>query len=149
MPGFIRSIFAGIWVSDVLRLVCSDFRDGRLFYKMGRNSKVLSLKIPDKATKILQKYEDDKQSENDFVFPEMKLADLDDANDLRNKIKNGNRTINKQLKKIAEELRHNKILTIHISDHTFGNVSDERIPLVSDTGVILSFRYYHHSELSG
>jgi len=121
--------FAGIRVSDVLRLVWSDFRDGRLYYKMGKNSKVLSLKIPDKAMKILQQYEHDKQSEDDFVFPEMKIADLDDANDMRNKIKNGNRTINKQLKKVAEELKFNKPLTMHIARHTFGNISGDRIPL--------------------
>jgi len=100
--------FAGIRVSDVLRLVWSDFRDGRLYYKMGKNSKVLSLKIPDKAMKILQQYEHDK---------------------LRNKIKNGNRTINKQLKKVAEELKFNKPLTMHIARHTFGNISGDRIPL--------------------
>jgi len=39
-------------VSDVLRLKWSDFKDGRLYYRMGKNKKTLSLKVPDKAAKL-------------------------------------------------------------------------------------------------
>jgi len=41
--------FAGIRNGDVLRLKWSDLKDNRLYYTMGKNKKVVSVKIPDKA----------------------------------------------------------------------------------------------------
>ena len=116
-------------ISDVLCLKWNDFNEGRLHYKMGKNSKTLSLKVADKAANILSFYELDKGSQDDFVFPELKNADLKDANDVRNKIKNGNKQINIHLKKVAEKIGLKKPLTMHIARHTFGNISGDRIPL--------------------
>ena len=48
--------FAGMRVSDVLRLKWTDFQNDRLYYSMGKNEKPGSLKIPDKALKILSEY---------------------------------------------------------------------------------------------
>lgn len=121
--------FAGMRVSDVLRLTWADFKDGRLNYKMGKNRKVLSLKIPNQAQNILNQYEDDKLSETDFVFPELKRADLSDIHDVRCKLKNGNKQINIYLKKVAKKMSLDKPLTMHIARHTFGNISGDRIPV--------------------
>src|SRR5258705_1759584 len=41
--------FAGMRISDVLRLRSSDFQNERLYYAMGKNAKAGSLKIPEKA----------------------------------------------------------------------------------------------------
>ena len=49
--------FAGIRVSDVLQLKWKDFLDNRLNYRMNKNSKLVSLKVPDKVLKILNKLE--------------------------------------------------------------------------------------------
>src|SRR5690606_12586023 len=48
--------FAGIRISDVVKLRWSDFKDERLYYVMNKNSKPLSLKIPEKADVILKLY---------------------------------------------------------------------------------------------
>ena len=48
--------FAGIRISDVVQIKWSDFKDNRLFYVMNKNSKPVSLKIPDKAQAILNLY---------------------------------------------------------------------------------------------
>lgn len=120
--------FAGMRISDVLHLKWSDFNEGRLYYQMGKNSKVLSLKIPDQASRILSQYETDKRSEDDFIFPELKKADLNNARDMRNKTKNGNKKINEQLRKVAETIGLTKPFTMHIARHTFGNISGDRIP---------------------
>jgi len=56
---------------------------------MNKNSKILSLKIPEKVLLILNYYKDDKRSVDDFVFPEFKKANLDDAKDIYNKKKAG------------------------------------------------------------
>lgn len=121
--------FAGIRVSDVLRLRWSDFQDGRLYYKMGKNKKVLSLKVPEKAAKILALYEYDKHSEDDFIFPELKEVDLSDAKLVRQRLKNGGRVINKHLKQVAEKIELGKPLTMHIARHSFGNISGDKIPV--------------------
>jgi len=121
--------FAGMRISDVLRLTWANFKDGRLFYKMGKNQKVLSLKIPDKAQSILNQYERDKSSGTDFIFPELKIANHDSLHDIRLKIRNGNKQINKNLKKVAEKIGLDKPLTMHIARHTFGNISGDRIPV--------------------
>lgn len=41
--------FAGIRVSDVLQLKWEDFLDNRLHYRMKKNNKLVSLKVPDKV----------------------------------------------------------------------------------------------------
>lgn len=134
--------FAGMRISDVLKLKWSDFKDGRLYYQMNKNSKVLSLKTPDKAAAIIDTYKEDKQHNEDFIFPELKKANLEDDYDIRIKTKNGNRNINKYLKLIAGELKLNKPLTMHIARHTFGNISGDKIP------VQMLQKLYRHSDIS-
>ncbi|MFT3932177.1 MAG: site-specific integrase [Chitinophagaceae bacterium] len=60
--------FAGMRVSDVMRLRWSDFQNYRLHYSMGKNNKGGSLKIPDKAVNILKYYEQFKKNTNDSCF---------------------------------------------------------------------------------
>ena len=61
--------FAGIRVGDVLKMKWSDFRDGRLYYRMNKNKKLVSLKIPEKAQIILNKYKNKQLSKTDVIFP--------------------------------------------------------------------------------
>tara|TARA_R110002050_G_scaffold121188_2_gene239470 strand:+ start:542 stop:808 length:267 start_codon:yes stop_codon:yes gene_type:complete len=76
-----------ISISDVLKKRWSKIYDGRLHYRMGKNSKLLSLKIPFKIDKILEQYICNRNNDDDFIFPELKKANLDYAKDLCNKIK--------------------------------------------------------------
>lgn len=133
--------FAGMRISDTFKLQWSDFRDGRLYYKMGKNRKVLSLKVPEKAKRILEYYEPKKRFENDFVFPELKKADSS-VHDIRRKIRTGNKKINNYLKQIADEIGLDKPLTMHIARHSFGNISGDRIP------VQVLQRLYRHSDIT-
>jgi integrase/recombinase XerD len=134
--------FAGMRISDVLKLKWSDFKDGRLFYKMGKNNKVLSLKVPDKAYKVLEQYKNESSKSDDFVFPELKKADLKSPKDIRVKVANGNKNINNYLRKIAEKMELDKPLTMHIARHTFGNISGDRIP------VQILQKLYRHSDIT-
>ena len=129
-------------ISDVFKLKWSDFKDGRLYYQMGKNTKVLSLKVADKALAILQSYEADKSSNGDFIFPELKKANLDDEKDIFRKVSNGTKVLNKHLKRIAEKLELDKPLTTHIARHTFGNISGDRIP------VQMLQKLYRHSDIT-
>ncbi|MEM1327207.1 MAG: site-specific integrase [Bacteroidota bacterium] len=89
--------FAGIRHADVLQIRWSDIREGRLYYQMDKNNKTTSLKVPTKAAEILSQYEQDRLSDSDFIFPEMKKADLSDPKDVNRKIKNGNKVINNEM----------------------------------------------------
>lgn len=133
--------FAGVRVSDVLRTKWSDIRDGRLQYRMSKNSKLLSLKIPEKVYEILKSYENDKRHRNDFIFPELKKANLKDPKDVFRKIKTANKKFNYYLKSIAEKSGIDKKLTMHIARHSFGNIAGDTIH------PIMLQKLYRHSDL--
>ena len=133
--------FAGMRVTDVLWIKWSDIYDNRLHYRMNKNSKLLSLKIPDKVLKILDYYREDKRYATDFVFPELKKANLDDAKDIYNKRKTATKKFNDNLKSIAKKAKIDKKVTMHIARHTFGNIAGDKIhPLMLQ-------KLYRHSDL--
>jgi integrase len=133
--------FAGMRVSDVLRTKWSDIYDDRLHYRMHKNSKLLSLKIPAKILQILDYYKNDKRSDDDFVFPELKLADHKSAKDVYNKRKTATKKFNTHLKSISKKAKINKKITMHIARHSFGNIAGDAIhPLMLQ-------KLYRHSDL--
>ncbi|MDB5282577.1 MAG: integrase family protein [Bacteroidota bacterium] len=123
--------FAGMRVSDVLRIKWSDIQNDRLYYSMGKNAKGGSLKMPEKALKIIVQYADQKLKEDDFIFPDLKsLEDLSDKFEMQKRIANTVSRIDRLLRlDIAPLAKIEKKLTMHIARHTFGNISGERIPL--------------------
>lgn len=133
--------FAGMRVSDVLFTKWSMIYDNRLNYRMGKNSKIVSLKIPVKAMQILKYYEKYKSGNDDFIFPEMKKADLNNPKDVYNKIKVAASKFNTHLKHIAKKNGINKKVTMHIARHSFGNIAGDAIhPLMLQ-------KLYRHSDL--
>src|SRR5690606_5715304 len=103
--------------------------DDRLHYRMNKNSKLLSLKIPDKVLPILDYYKPEKLNENDFVFPEIKKADLKDAKDVYAKSRTATKKFNKYLVEVAMKAKITKKLTMHIARHSFGHISEDKIPI--------------------
>ncbi|WP_303316841.1 site-specific integrase [Flavivirga abyssicola] len=133
---------AGMRVGDVLMIKWSDIYDGRLHYCMGKNDKLLSLKLPEKIISILKFYESDKQSSDDFIFSEMKKANLKEPKDIYNKVKTATKKFNKYLETIAEKAEINKKLTMHIARHSFGNISGDKIPIQ------MLQKLYRHSSIT-
>lgn len=133
--------FAGIRISDVLEMKCSDFMDGRLFYIMNKNEKALSLKVPDKAEKILDYYRLSSRSTDDFVFPYLKKANPKSKQDIFVKSRNASTLLNKYLKRLAGKCDIEKNLSNHIARHSFGNIAGDAIsPLMLQ-------KLYRHSDL--
>ncbi|ADB37998.1 site-specific integrase [Spirosoma linguale] len=121
--------FAGMRVSDVLRLKWSDFQDDRLHYTMGKNKKTGSLKTPDKVIGILSQYRQDPKKHN-LIFPELKvLDDLDDTYHVQRKISYAVKRLNTALEEVAKRAEITKPVTMHIARHTFGNISGDKIPI--------------------
>ncbi|MCD6543374.1 MAG: site-specific integrase [Flavobacteriaceae bacterium] len=121
--------FAGIRVGDTLELRWSDFKDGRLYYRMNKNEKLVSLKVPGKAHVILDIYSKGKGSKNNLIFPELKNVDFRNEQDVMTRIKTSTRKFNRHLKKIAIALNIEKNISMHIARHSFGNISGDRIPI--------------------
>lgn len=134
--------FAGMRVSDVLRLKWTDFQDQRLHYAMGKNAKTGSLKISEKATRILAQYKRE-QVKHDLVFPELEvLDDLNDAYEVQRKISYAVKKLDKYLKKVAATAEIEKKLTMHIARHTFGNISGDKI------SIQMLQKLYRHSSIT-
>jgi len=133
--------FAGIRTSDVLQLKWSDFRDERLYYRMNKNEKLVSLKVPQKAKTILELYRK-KYPHNKLVFPELNNVSLNSPERMSIRIRSVNRNFNKHLKKIANQLDITKSLSMHIARHTFGNISGSAIPIQ------MLQKLYRHSSIT-
>ncbi|WP_240339589.1 tyrosine-type recombinase/integrase [Flavobacterium arcticum] len=119
--------FAGVRISDVLELKWNDFVDDRLYYQMNKNEKPVSLKIPDQALVIIEYYKTDMSSNEDFVFPFLKKANLKDPEDVFRKSRNATKLLNKNLKQIASLCNIEKNLSNHIARHSFGNIAGSKI----------------------
>jgi len=123
--------FAGMRVSDVLRLRWSDFQNERLHYSMGKNTKGGSLKTHDKALQILAQYTGHKRHKEDFIFPELKkFENLNDKFAVQRTIAFTTSRIDKFLRNhVAPAAKIEQKLTMHIARHTFGNLSGDKIPI--------------------
>lgn len=134
--------FAGMRISDVLQLKWSDMPDGRLHYVMGKNHKAGSLKIPNKAAKLLEQYRENDPT-HDLVFPNLKsLPSLDDDFEIQKRIKTHVNLINGQLAFVASKADIAQKLTNHISRHTFAQIAGDKIPIP------LLQKLYRHSNIS-
>lgn len=118
---------AGIRVSDTLRLKWNEINNGRLSYQMSKNSKTGSLQLPDKALYILDQYKSLAANNDDFIFPDLKKADLENPKDVHAKIRTATKRLNNNLKKIAAELGIDKNVSMHIARHSFGNIAGDKI----------------------
>lgn len=134
--------FAGMRVSDVLRLKWSDFQNDRLHYEMGKNNKGGSLKIPDKAVAIIDQYKVFKENKEDFLFPELKGVNLDDKFNTQRTIAFKTSAIDKTLKThVAPAAKIDKKLTMHLARHSFAQVASDKIP------VQILQKLYRHSSI--
>jgi len=134
--------FAGVRVGDILTLKWSDFKDGRLYYRMGKNQKLVSLAVPDKAYPILDMYRDEETKNDDLVFPYLKGTNLKNDKEVETRIKTITRNLNRRLEMVAEKLKIEKKLSMHIARHTFGNLSGDKIPIQ------MLQKLYRHSSIT-
>jgi integrase/recombinase XerD len=130
---------AGVRISDVIKLKWKDIDGGRLTYVMGKNNKVVSLKIPEKANTIFELYREKRMG--NYVFPYLKDEYGKDEKILNAKTRSLNSVINKQLGLIAKGLKIDKTLTMHISRHSFGQIAGDKI------APQLLQKLYRHSDL--
>jgi len=118
---------AGIRISDVLKMRWSDIVDDRLYYKMSKNDKADSLKLPAPVINILSYYSEDKRTKSDYIFPELKNVPIKDSKAIYSRIKTSIKKLNSNLKKIADLAGIEKKITNHIARHSFGNIAGDKV----------------------
>ncbi|TSE08118.1 site-specific integrase [Aquimarina algiphila] len=118
---------AGIRIADILKMKWTDIKQDRLYYKMGKNNKVVSIKLPEKVIDILSYYKKDRDKSIDYIFPELKKADPKNARDVYAKVKTATKKFNNNLTDIAELAEIDKKLTNHIARHSFGNIAGDKV----------------------
>ncbi|MGB3145153.1 MAG: site-specific integrase [Maribacter sp.] len=118
---------AGIRISDVLRMRWSDIVAERLYYKMSKNDKADSLKLPEPVIKILSHYQVDKKNKYDYIFPELKTIPINDSKAIYSRIKTSIKRLNKNLTVIADLAEIDKKITNHIARHSFGNIAGDKV----------------------
>ena len=133
---------AGMRISDVLNLRWNSIIDDRLFYKMSKNNKVDSIKIPEKAFEILETYRNQQRYATDLIFPDLKEVKRTKLKMEYNSTKSSIKRINKYLGQIATEAKIDKKITSHIARHSFGNIAGDKV------SPQMLQKLYRHSNLS-
>tara|TARA_R110001606_G_scaffold310156_1_gene457162 strand:- start:205 stop:864 length:660 start_codon:yes stop_codon:yes gene_type:complete len=118
---------AGIRISDVLRMRWSDIVADRLYYKMSKNDKADSLKLPIPVITILSYYREDKRTKSDYIFPELKTIPIKDSKAIYSRIKTSIKRLNSNLTIIANLAGIDKKITNHIARHSFGNIAGDKV----------------------
>jgi integrase len=95
---------------------------------MNKNSKLVSLKIPEKAIEIFDFYKDN-SSYNELVFPQLKGTNLNDTEEISKRTQSITRNLNRRLKIATKQLGIKKNISMHIARHSFGNISGDKIPI--------------------
>ncbi|MCK0157254.1 site-specific integrase [Cellulophaga sp. F20128] len=133
--------FAGIRVADVLKLKWSDIVDNRLLYRMDKNSKLVSLKVPNKAKVLLDIYRK-LETPNNLIFPYLGSTNLRDYEEVSVRIQSVTRNLNRLLKRASIQVGIKKNMSMHIARHSFGNISGEKIPIQ------MLQKLYRHSSIT-
>ena len=109
---------------------------------MGKNKKVVSIKLADKALAIIEEYKKHKKEKDKYVFPELNNCIEEDEMDRIRKINTATKKFNKWLKIMAKDLEIDKKITCHVARHTFGNLSGDKIPIQ------MLQKLYRHSSIT-
>ncbi|MES2568104.1 MAG: site-specific integrase [Bacteroidota bacterium] len=121
---YVFSAYAcGLRISDILQLKWENFNDGKLNFRIQKTNEPLSVKIPNKAVEIINKYMNEKMTKSDYIFPLLKC--LDESNRLHffQSISSATAYTNFDLKEIAKLAEIKKTLTFHTARHTFATLA--------------------------
>ena len=118
---FVFAAYAGgLRVSDVLQLKWKNLDKSHINITIKKTGNQISIKAPDKALEIINKYKPKKVIPNNYIFSMLPNGlNEDDLRLLDNAISSATAYINKNLKTLAEKAKIQKTISFHISRHTF------------------------------
>lgn len=114
------SYAGGLRVSDVIQLKWKHFNGSNIDFTIKKTGMQLSIKLPNKALDIINKYKQEGSTPNTYIFPALK-SDIESLSprEIDGAISRATALINKNLKYIAAKNNITKNLSFHISRHTF------------------------------
>lgn len=114
------SYTGGLRVSDMLKLQWKDFDGTHLHLVIKKTGVQVSIKVPNKGLEILHSLKGEKVNPETFIFPMFpKGLNLENPEEVDTAISRCTAHINKNLKIIAKQVGIRKILSFHISRHSF------------------------------
>jgi site-specific recombinase XerD len=121
----------GLRVSDLLLLRCKNFDGTHLHFIIKKTGEQASIKLTDKALKIIKKYIKKDAIQNDFIFSCLHNdLDVNNPRDLDLALSRSTAIYNKNLKIIAAKQGIDKNLSSHICRHSFATLAlRNKIPL--------------------
>lgn len=132
--------FGGMRISDAILASWPNFVDDRYYYVMGKNKKPGSIKIPNRAAKLLAYYKNDNDASG-LIFPHLKCFKNDDPELISKRINNIVSRINQNCKQIAKLAFISKQIGPHKMRHTFGNLAGNKV------AVQTLQKIYRHAEI--
>lgn len=117
---FLFAFYAGgMRFSDVATLKRKHLSGGRIQYKMKKTSEAAGVPIVDKATAILDRYDDRSKKPQARVFPLLdRYENLDNEEQLQTAIESRNVRVNEWLKDVQEKAGIETHLTFHLARHS-------------------------------
>ena len=110
----------GIRISDLLLMRWESFDGERITIQVKKTSDTLSIKLPNKAIEIINKYKPEKVDNKDCIFPIFsKEYHILSAKALYDAISSTEAYINKNIKDIAEKAGITKNVSFHVSRHSW------------------------------
>ncbi len=114
------SYTGGLRISDILKLQWQNFDGTHIHISIHKTKTQLSIKLPNKAIEIINKYKKPNKKATDFIFPMLENdVDLKNPEQSYSSISSATAYINKNLKILAKKAGIERPLSFHISRHTW------------------------------
>ena len=125
---FARDIFlfsyftAGINFTDIASLRYKDFYDGRISYSRNKTQKLLTFRLTPMALEIILKYMKIGASPDDYIFPILNREIHITSLQIYNRMHKVLGKVNRELKKLGEQIGLQIPLTTYVARHTYATV---------------------------
>lgn len=122
---FVFSAYAGgLRVSDILQLKWAHFDGTHVSISTQKTSTAVSVKLPQKALKIIDKYKKGNPKADAFIFPVLKPnRDYSDKKVVHRTISSATAYANKDLRQLAAKAEIEKKISFHVARHTFATLA--------------------------
>ena len=113
----------GISFADMLSIKPSDIVDGKLLYKRRKTHKLYNIKLTQQAQQILDYYRVEGRT---YILPDIAEAAVNNQVEERKYIQYANKTTNKWLKKIGEDMNLQQQLTTYVARHSWATTAKKQ-----------------------
>jgi site-specific recombinase XerD len=126
---FVFCCYTGLRFSDVCTLTKEDIIEGdggngklKIKIHMHKTQKLFTLQLAERAKAIVLDWDFVKKEDKEFIFPIIDSYQFSSHDQLKRIISSRNVVFNKKLKELAKEAGITKLITFHMSRHSFATI---------------------------